>query len=52
MATNHESGAAYEAPAVRDYGDLVELTAALSVNGSEDGASKAVPLHHSAPTAP
>ncbi len=42
----------YEPPAVVDYGSLTELTAALSVNGAEDGASKAIPQHHSAPAAP
>ena len=42
----------YEPPEVVDYGSLTELTAALSVNGTEDGGSKAVPLHHSAPAQP
>jgi hypothetical protein len=30
----------YEAPVVRDYGDLRALTAACMGSGSEDGASK------------
>ena len=42
----------YEAPRVEDLGDLPVLTQAISVNGLEDGASKAIPLHHSQPQAP
>ena len=33
---------AYEAPQIRDYGDLLELTAAAGTLGSEDGAGKVV----------
>lgn len=32
----------YEEPEIRDYGDLVEMTRASGVLGSEDGAGKAV----------
>ncbi|MGH2951270.1 MAG: lasso RiPP family leader peptide-containing protein [Solirubrobacterales bacterium] len=39
----------YEAPTVRDYGDLVELTAATGFTGPEDGGSKLL-IHHSAPS--
>jgi hypothetical protein len=42
----------YEVPVVSDYGDLVALTEATSVNGAEDGASKAIPIHSTAPAAP
>jgi hypothetical protein len=37
---------AYETPAVVDYGDLLELTGITGVFGTEDGGSKALPLHH------
>ena len=36
----------YEKPVIRDYGDLVELTAAVSVLGNEDGASKHSLFHN------
>lgn len=36
----------YERPEVADHGNLVEITAALGINGPEDGASKVVPIHH------
>jgi hypothetical protein len=36
----------YEPPKVEDHGDLVEATAAIATTGTEDGASKALPLHH------
>jgi hypothetical protein len=36
----------YEKPAVMDYGELLELTAALGFFGSEDGGSKDQPNHH------
>lgn len=36
----------YQAPAVRDYGTVVEMTEALGISGSEDGMSKMVPIHH------
>jgi hypothetical protein len=39
----------YCRPAIVDYGSLVELTEAIGVNGAEDGASKLIPFHHSAP---
>lgn len=39
----------YEAPVVEDAGTLVDLTQALSINGDEDGMSKAVPMHHQPP---
>lgn len=42
----------YNRPVIADYGTLGDLTEALSINGTEDGGSKAVPLHHSAPAAP
>lgn len=41
----------YETPVVYDYGDLVELTAASSFTGPEDGANK-LAIHHTAPAAP
>ena len=37
----------YEKPVVRDYGNLVELTAAVDFSGPEDGANKLVGPHHS-----
>jgi hypothetical protein len=46
---HHESELAYEAPEVRDYGDLVELTAATAFTGPEDGGSKLL-IHHTVPT--
>jgi hypothetical protein len=40
----------YEKPVVLDYGDLVELTEATLIIGTEDGASKHdTDNHHSAP---
>ena len=43
----------YEEPTVADYGDLLELTAATSLFGDEDGASKLIPMHHTTvPTSP
>ena len=42
----------YERATVRDYGSLVDLTRAISINGTEDGGSKVVPFHHSAPAQP
>jgi hypothetical protein len=36
----------YEAPEVVDYGDLLELTAAVGLFGTEDGGSKILPTHH------
>ena len=41
----------YEEPTVVDYGDLLDLTAATGLFGTEDGASKVIPFHHGA-TAP
>ena len=32
----------YEKPSVRDYGDLVEITAASGVIGTEDGVGKRI----------
>jgi hypothetical protein len=32
----------YESPEIRDYGDLLEITAASGILGSEDGAGKVV----------
>jgi hypothetical protein len=44
----------YEAGMIRDYGSLIELTAAQVFMGPEDGAMKVelVIPHHSAPVAP
>lgn len=36
----------YEAPVVVDYGDLLELTAATGLFGTEDGGTKILPTHH------
>ncbi len=36
----------YEAPSVADHGSLLDITAALGINGAEDGASKMIPIHH------
>ncbi|MEX2196016.1 MAG: hypothetical protein WD844_12085 [Thermoleophilaceae bacterium] len=41
----------YELPVVKDYGDIVELTAASGFSGPEDGGNK-LAIHHSAPAAP
>lgn len=41
----------YEPPVVIDYGDLVELTAAVAFTGHEDGGSKQL-IHHTAPQPP
>ncbi len=41
------TGEAYEVPTVRDYGDLVELTAASGFSGPEDGGHK-LSIHHTA----
>ena len=41
----------YEAPTVEDLGDLPTLTQAMGLFGTEDGASKLVPIHHN-PSAP
>lgn len=41
----------YELPIVRDYGDLVELTAASGFSGPEDGGNK-LSIHHTAPASP
>jgi hypothetical protein len=37
----------YEKPVVRDYGNLVELTAAVDFRGTEDGGNKLAGPHHS-----
>ena len=37
---------AYEAPLVQDYGDLTELTEAVSPCGALDGGSFEQPNHH------
>jgi hypothetical protein len=42
----------YVRPEVVDYGSVTELTEATSINGAEDGGSKLIPLHHSAPVSP
>ena len=42
----------YEAPQVRDYGTVVQVTQAITLNGPEDGMSKLVPIHHSVPAVP
>jgi hypothetical protein len=47
MEQNNE----YVAPAVEDYGDLVEITQATGFTGQEDGGSKLL-IHHEAPSAP
>ena len=39
----------YEAPIVRDYGSLVELTEATGFTGAEDGGSKLL-IHHTTPS--
>jgi hypothetical protein len=39
-------GGGYEPPEVNDHGDLVELTTAIGLTGTEDGASKSLPFHH------
>lgn len=36
----------YQTPEVVDYGDLLELTAAAGLFGSEDGGTKILPFHH------
>ncbi|MEX2196015.1 MAG: hypothetical protein WD844_12080 [Thermoleophilaceae bacterium] len=36
----------YEEPTVADYGDLLDLTAATGLFGSEDGGTKILPNHH------
>lgn len=43
----------YRPPEVRDYGSLIDLTAAQGLFGAEDGGSKLDPFHHvPAPSAP
>jgi hypothetical protein len=44
----------YEAGVIRDYGSLIDLTAAQVFQGSEDGAMKLELIipHHSAPVVP
>ena len=44
----------YEAGTIRDYGSLIDLTAAATFQGPEDGAVKLelVIPHHSTPTLP
>lgn len=39
----------YETPEVEDLGTLAEMTLALGFIDQEDGASKAIPLHHDVP---
>lgn len=46
-----ETREAYEAPTVKDYGDLVEITAASGFGGPEDGGAK-LAIHHTAPASP
>ena len=41
----------YERPQVMDYGSLIDITEATSINGNEDGGSKLL-IHHSLPAAP
>jgi hypothetical protein len=36
----------YARPEVADHGTLLDLTEALGINGTEDGASKVIPFHH------
>ncbi len=36
----------YVKPDVKDYGTLADLTRFQGLFGAEDGASKAIPLHH------
>lgn len=36
----------YEEPRVVDYGDLLEITAATGLFGTEDGGTKVLPFHH------
>lgn len=36
----------YEPPVVEDYGDLLELTGAVGLFGTEDGGSKIPSNHH------
>jgi hypothetical protein len=43
----------YETPEIRDYGTVIQMTQALGINGTEDGGSKMLPLHHfPTPSAP
>jgi hypothetical protein len=42
----------YVRPEVADHGCLIDITAALGINGSEDGASKMLPLHHNPTSLP
>ena len=46
-----DSRETYELPVIEDYGDLVELTAASGLTGTEDGGSKLL-IHHTAPSGP
>ena len=41
----------FEAPEVKDYGTLVELTEATGFTGAEDGGSKLL-VHHVTPSVP
>lgn len=41
----------YEAPRLRDYGTIVELTQAQGFTNEEDGGSKLL-IHHVGPSAP
>ncbi len=36
----------YTTPTIKDYGTVAELTAAAGLFGTEDGASKLLPMHH------
>ncbi len=36
----------YETPVVEDLGTLTEMTLAVGLFGSEDGAAKIIPTHH------
>jgi hypothetical protein len=38
---------AYEKPTVVDYGDLRDVTEAVTIGGPEDGNTKDVEQHHS-----
>lgn len=49
---NAETREGYEPPVVRDYGDLVELTAASGFIGPEDGGFKLAIHHTTTPASP
>jgi hypothetical protein len=42
----------YEKPTIVDLGDLLEMTQALGISGTEDGSAKSSPVHHNLPSLP